>query len=96
MSKRGSRKEESTGDVFVKYYIKLRVRDKLIANLPAEPEVLQYAVRRSRESVGLPTSDEEVEKEARELEQYLPEGMEGTLVFLRDESGLFIRERKEG
>lgn len=64
---------------------------RLFANLPGNPEALRYAVKASRKDVGLPASKEDVEAEADELAEAIP--VTGPLAFLRDEEGLYLRER---
>ena len=75
-----------------RFKVKLVTTRRLLANLPSDPKAIIHAVRRSRATVGLDTDEEAVRAEAEELMEAVP-AEASQLVFLRDDKGIYLRER---
>jgi len=78
--------------VWIKYLVELKVRDRLVANLPRSFKALKYVARRQLEEEEKPAIPAEVEERAEELlaeveEAEVPAEI-GPLVFPRKEGVL--------
>jgi len=84
--------------VWIKYLVELKVRDRLVANLPRSFKALKYVARRQLEEEEKPAIPAEVEERAEELlaeveEAEVPAEIE-PLVFPRSKEGILcLRER---
>jgi len=80
--------------VWKKYDVVIRVRDRLVANLPTSFGALKHVAKRQLLEEGKEKlTEEDVELRAEELEAELPvEAEEVLLAFRRDEKGLYLVE----
>jgi len=77
-----------------KFEVNIKVRDKLIANLPTSFGALKYVAKRQLIEEEETVTEEAIEERAEQLESELPESEseEVLLAFRRDNYGLFITE----
>lgn len=81
-------------ELFVKYLVKLKVRDRVLANLPTDFKALKYIAKAQLEKEGRSGTTRDIAERVQELEEELPWGEEEVVQsFLRDREGMFIRER---
>ena len=84
--------EEMLEKEYVKWFVRIGIREKVLANFPDNLNALKMAVLMTKKKEKL--SDEEAEALAEEMmEDYNGEEGTGKCVFLKDENGIYIRPR---
>lgn len=79
---------------WMKYKVKIKFRDKVLANIPTSFQALKYVAKKQLQDEGKQVTDEAVEERAEELAEEVgaEETEEQLLAFRRDEKGLYMRE----